>query len=89
MDGGRILQELLWFAVGYGRSLHIAGMVGTVAGGAFVVLGLGLQKISIPYVDFTLGGQPEPMLIVIGVLCAMQSFGIYRRSQEIQTWRKN
>jgi Zn-dependent protease len=91
MDGGRILQEILWLIVGYPRSLMIAGMVGTVAGGAFVVLGLGATELHIPYIDFTLGhkGQVDVLFAVIGLLCMMQSFGIYRRSQEIAGWRKN
>jgi len=91
MDGGRILQEILWMIVGYGRSMMIAGMVGTVAGVAFIVIGLGLQEISIPQIGFSLGhkGHTDTMLAVIGLLCAMQSFGIYRRSQEIAGWRKN
>jgi Zn-dependent protease len=89
MDGGRILQEVLWMIVGYGRSLQIAGMVGTVAGVAFIVLGLGLQKIEIKALDFSLGGEPNWVLVVIGLLGAMQSFAIYRQSQEIRGWRKN
>ena len=89
MDGGRLLQEILWAFIGYPQSLQIAGMVGTVAGGCFVVLGLGFQSITIPGVDFTLGGETDPILIVIGILCITQSFGIYRRSQEVRSWRKN
>jgi Zn-dependent protease len=92
MDGGRLLQEILWFIVGYPRSLQIAGMVGTVAGIGFVVLGLGLHEIHIPWIDFDLGNNDRRVdwiLVVIGILCLMQSFAIYRRSQEIQTWRKN
>ena len=88
MDGGRMLQEVLWLIVGYPRSLMIAGMVGTAAGAGFVVLGLGLQSITIPVVDFTLGKGQNPMLVVIGIMCAMSSFGIYKRSQEIGSWRK-
>ena len=89
MDGGRLLQELLWIFIGYGRSLMIAGMVGTVAGVGFIVLGLGLTSIHIPVVNFTLGGGINVMLAVIGLLCAMQSFAIYQRSQEIAGWKKN
>jgi Zn-dependent protease len=89
MDGGRLLQEILWFIVGYAKSLHIAGMIGTVAGGALVLLGLGAGPIRIPIVDFTLGGQTNMILAVIGFMCAMESFAIYRRSQEISSWRKN
>ena len=69
MDGGRILQELLWYVLGYPMSLKIAGMVGTVAGIGFVVLGFGNHTIEIPIVHYRLGG-PDTMLIVIGILCA-------------------
>ncbi len=89
MDGGRLLQEILWLFIGYPRSLQIAGMVGTVAGTGFVVLGLGLQQISIPALDFRLGDGESPTLVIIGIMCAMQSFAIYRRSQELQSFRRN
>ncbi len=91
MDGGRILQEILWFIVGYGRSLMIAGMVGTVAGVGFVVIGLGLEAIDISSIGFHLGtkGETQPILAAIGLMCAMQSWGIYQRSHEIKGWRKN
>ena len=91
MDGGRILQELLWFGVGYPRSLMIAGMVGTVAGVGFIVIGLGFESISIPAIHFTLGNPdhtPETMLAVIGFLCCTRSWAIYQQSQQIQSWRK-
>ena len=89
MDGGRLLQEILWLTMGYQISLQVAGMVGTVAGGGLVVLGLGLQEIRIPYVDFRLGGEPNMFLVFIGIMCAMQSFAIYKQSQEMKHWRKN
>jgi Zn-dependent protease len=40
LDGGQILQSLLWFAVGRGRSLQIAGAVGALAGAAMIVIAL-------------------------------------------------
>jgi Zn-dependent protease len=89
MDGGRILQEVLWLIVGYPRSLQIAGMVGTVAGAGFVALGLGLYTIHLPVLNFSLGGEQDGALVVIGLLGAIQSFGIYKRAGEIQGWRKN
>lgn len=77
--------------IGYPRSLMIAGMVGTAAGVGFIVLGLGLQQIVIPVINFPLGvkGQVNTMLVVIGLMCAMESFALYRRSLEIKSWRKN
>ncbi|HVS72849.1 MAG TPA: M50 family metallopeptidase [Phycisphaerae bacterium] len=90
MDGGRMLQELLWLVVGFQKSLMIAGMVGTVAGLSFVVLGLGVESVHIPPpIDLQLGGQGVDMiLLIIGALCMMQSFGIYQRSRQLETWRK-
>ncbi len=83
MDGGRILQELLWFGIGFPRSRMIAGMVGTVAGTGFIVIGLGLWSIRVPWLGFSLGqtGQNDTFLAVIGILCVMQSFAIYRHAQ--------
>lgn len=93
MDGGRLLQELLWPILGYGRSLLVTGMVGTVAGVGFVVLGLGLHRVEIPapWLDdpMILGEGTNGMLIAIGVMVAMASFGAYRRAEEITRWRKN
>jgi Zn-dependent protease len=91
MDGGRIVQEVLWMIIGYGRSMMVAGMIGTAAGVAFIVLGLGLQEVHIPFVDFQLGvkGKVNTILAVIGLMCAMESFALYRRSQEVASWRKN
>lgn len=40
LDGGQIVQSLLWFAVGRGKSMVIAGWIGTLAGGAFLALAL-------------------------------------------------
>jgi len=89
MDGGRMLQEVLWLIVGYARSMKIAGMVGTVAGGGLIVLGLGLYTIRIPAVNFTLGARLDPLLAVIGLLCVMQSFAIYQRANQVQGWQRN
>jgi Zn-dependent protease len=88
MDGGRILQEILWMIVGYRLSLKIAGMVGTVAGVGFVALGLGLYQIKIPVADILLGNGTSWTLVIIGILGAIQSFEIYRQSETIKGWRK-
>ena len=69
--------------------MKIAGMVGTVAGAGLIVLGLGLYTIRIPMLNFTLGGRMDTMLAVIGLLCAMQSFAIYQRANQVQGWQKN
>lgn len=40
MDGGQILQALLWFKVGYVKSIHIAAAAGLVGGTALMAYGL-------------------------------------------------
>jgi Zn-dependent protease len=44
-DGGRIVQELLWFKFGYYKSMMFATAVGMV--GAVVVIGVGLATLSL------------------------------------------
>lgn len=91
MDGGRLLQGILWLTTNYRLSLEITGIVGTVIGAGFVALGLGLTSITIPILDYRLGtpGITNFSLIAIGLLGAINSFAIYRQSQEISRWRKN
>ncbi|HXR08351.1 MAG TPA: M50 family metallopeptidase [Candidatus Acidoferrum sp.] len=40
LDGGQILQSLLWFAVGYARSLMIAASLGLVGVGALILFAI-------------------------------------------------
>ncbi len=40
MDGGQILQSILWFFLGRAKSLLIAGWIGLVGAGLFVLLAL-------------------------------------------------
>jgi Zn-dependent protease len=97
LDGGRIVQEILWFFVGYPKSLLISGMTGTAGGVAFVGLGLGLAQISLPIPflgSFPLGGDfrtghVDTMLVFIGIMAAFASFNVYRQAQQIESWRKN
>jgi len=91
MDGGRLLQNILWPTVGYRESLRFTGMIGTVGGVGLAVLGLGLWEVKIPYVDFSMGGQGNynTFLLIIGINCAMASWGLYQRAKEMQGWRKN
>lgn len=97
MDGGRIVQEILWFFIGYPKSLLISGMTGTAGGIAFVGLGLGFAKLTIPIPfvgDYSLGGDyrtnhVNTMLIFIGIMVAYASFNIYRQAQQMESWRKN
>lgn len=87
MDGGRLLQEILCYIVGYPRSLMIAGMVGTVGGAGLVILGMGLTSITMPFVG-RLGGATSPVLMGIGLMGVVYSFGIYQQSQTIAGWKK-
>ncbi len=41
LDGGQILQALLWFVVGRARSLMIAGIIGLTAAAGLLVLAIG------------------------------------------------
>jgi hypothetical protein len=77
--------------IGYRKSLQIAGMVGATIGVGFVILGLGLHSIHIPVIDIDLGkkGATDINLILIGALCAMDSFSIYYRAIEMSNYRKN
>lgn len=94
LDGGRMLQEILWFFIGFPRSLITAGMIGTLAGIGFIVLGLGLWQIviSLPFLGpYVLGGRDGQMnfsLILIGILAAFESFRAYRQGQEILGWQR-
>ncbi len=41
LDGGQILQALLWFVIGQARSLMVSGIIGLVAAAGIIVLALG------------------------------------------------
>ena len=46
LDGGQILQALLWFVVGRARSLMIAGIIGLIAAAGLLVVAIGhLQDV--------------------------------------------
>src|SRR5262245_1765101 len=45
LDGGQILQALLWFVIGRERSLRVVSMIGMAAGAAFVGLALYRQDL--------------------------------------------
>jgi len=44
LDGGQILQSLLWFAFGYARSLKIAASLGLVGAGALILIALNAHR---------------------------------------------
>ncbi|HUO07846.1 MAG TPA: hypothetical protein VM008_06080 [Phycisphaerae bacterium] len=82
MDGGRILQEILWLSVGYARSLRIAGLVGAIVGAGFIVLGVSGKTVTVPLINFHLTGTTQ--LAVIGLLCGLQSWQIFQRANNLQ-----
>jgi Zn-dependent protease len=55
LDGGQIVQSLLWFAVGRARSLQIAAGIGLVGSGAFLAYAIYRQSIWIGIMAFFLG----------------------------------
>ncbi len=99
LDGGRMLQEILWKVVGYPKSLEYSGILGTICGVALVGLGFGFLSISVPMIDpltlhltrYPIGrqGSQDGILITIGLMAAMSSYSAYTRSREIASWRKN
>jgi len=62
LDGGQILQALLWFVIGRARSLQVASIIGFVGAAVFVVLALRAQ-------DWWFG----MMAVFIG-MCAFRGF---------------
>ncbi|MBI3865731.1 MAG: site-2 protease family protein [Planctomycetia bacterium] len=44
LDGGQILQTLLWFFIGRGRSLMIATVLGFVLGSGLIIFALAMQE---------------------------------------------
>ncbi|MGL4461909.1 MAG: site-2 protease family protein [Planctomycetia bacterium] len=50
MDGGRILQELLWFRMGYAPSMYVACMIGFYGGILFTAGSLYFQNILLAFV---------------------------------------
>ena len=97
MDGGRLLQEVLWLFIGYPRSLLVAGMIGTCGGVLFIVLGLGFAQLRIPlpltHMSIPLGGdwqkgQTDSMLVIMGAFAAFYSFQSYRRGEQLVAAQK-
>ena len=70
LDGGRILESILWFFIGRAKALHIASVTGMVFG----ILG-GLAAL--------LGGIGNIWLIVIAVFVVMQAYNGYRVAQQM------
>ena len=47
LDGGRMVQELLWVKVGYQRSMRIATTIGMIGAGAVIVVGLAFWNFNL------------------------------------------
>lgn len=73
LDGGQILQALLWFVIGQAKSLMVASVIGMV--GAVAVIGLALY-----FQDLWFG-----MLAFFGI---MQSVNGFRYAQQISRMNK-
>jgi Zn-dependent protease len=57
LDGGQILQALLWFAIGQGRSLMAAGIIGLLGAAGVVVLAVVLQDTWLGIIAFFVAWQ--------------------------------
>jgi Zn-dependent protease len=73
LDGGQILQSLLWFVVGRGRALIIAASIG-IAGGVAIILG-----------GLALGGLWLPILGVFALMQSWQGIKAGRMLRVIET----
>jgi Zn-dependent protease len=45
LDGGQILRSLLWFALGRGRSLQVATVIGFIGAGGFILFALSSKSV--------------------------------------------
>ncbi len=73
LDGGKVVQSLLWFVLGFGRSLRIAtamGLVLAVAGGAWALMNGALW------------------LVLMAAFAAMNAWSGYKQSQMILAYER-
>ncbi len=66
LDGGRIVQALLWKKHGYRKSMEIATLIGFFGAGVMLLVGLGLQQV---------------MLVVIAGFCAVTCYAERQRAR--------
>lgn len=59
LDGGRMVQELLWRKRGYRQSMEVATLIGFVGAGAMLIIGLAANQV---------------ILVVIAVFCALSCY---------------
>ena len=70
LDGGQILQSLLWFLIGQARSLMAAGILGLVAAGGVLVLALVVLR--------------DTWLVVVALFIAWQAWRGFRVGMRLQ-----
>jgi Zn-dependent protease len=68
LDGGQIVQALLWFVIGQARSLLVASIIGFIGAAGVLALALWLQ---------------EPWFIVLAIFGAMQSMRGFNHSRAL------
>ena len=92
MDGGRILQAVLWFGMGYARSWVVAGVVGMAGGIGLWLLRIGIEadrsSDSVFGFQNSIGfrarrGQPDIFLIIVGFLGVTSSFRVFKAAMKI------
>jgi Zn-dependent protease len=68
LDGGQILQSLLWFVIGRARSLLVASVIGMIGAAGAVLLALYIQ---------------DTWLIVLAAFGALRSWGGFKQSRAL------
>jgi Zn-dependent protease len=69
LDGGQILQALLWFVLGRARSLLVASLIGLLAGTALL-----LAAVAVP-------GMRDPWLLIIAAFIVLQALSGFARAR--------
>jgi Zn-dependent protease len=75
LDGGQILQALLWFLIGQARSLMVAGILGLVGAAVVIALALGSQA---------LGGGQNLWLVLVAFFVGWQAWRGFRLGTRLQ-----
>jgi Zn-dependent protease/ATP-dependent Clp protease adapter protein ClpS len=79
MDGGQILQALLWFLIGRAHSLMVVSIIGMIGGGVFLLIALGtaLAQILQQRYDFI-------FLLLIALFVVARSVMGFRQALALQ-----
>lgn len=75
LDGGQILQALLWFVVGRATSLRISAWIGLIAAGGIAVMALSLQQVWLFIMTLFIGWQAWKGLRVARFLALQEKVG--------------